>query len=58
MLRRARSLQAWVWFAVPGGPESNSCMLYYNVAANQINLLNDAATAWQPATPGAATIRT
>jgi PQQ enzyme repeat len=47
--------QAYVWFAAPGAPENNSCMMYYNVAANQINLLNDAATAWQPAMPGAAT---
>jgi hypothetical protein len=34
---------------------SNSCFLYYNVAANQINLLNDAGAAWMTATPGSAT---
>jgi hypothetical protein len=34
---------------------SNSCFLYYNIAANQINLLNDAGAAWTAATPGAAT---
>ena len=30
-------------------------MLYYNTATDQINLLNDNATAWMPATLGSAT---
>jgi uncharacterized protein (TIGR03437 family) len=41
--------------ATLANPPSNSCFLYYNVAANQINLINDAVTAWMAATPGAAT---
>ena len=45
--------QAWVYFsATLGNPASQSCMLYYNAATNQINLLNDDGMAWQAATPG------
>jgi len=48
--------QVWVYFnATLANPASNACMLYYQPSSNQINLLNDAATAWLPATPGAAT---
>ncbi len=51
--------QVWVYFsATLGSPASQSCMLYYNVATNQINLLNDDGVAWLAATPGtAATLR-
>jgi len=51
------SLQnVYVYFsATLGNPASNSCFLYYNVAANQINLLNDGGTAYLMAAPGAAT---
>ena len=46
--------QAWVYFnATLANPASHACMLYYNGATKQINLLNDSATAWQAATPGA-----
>jgi hypothetical protein len=50
----AANLQtAWVYFnATLANPASNACLLYYNVASNQINLLNDSGTAWQAATPG------
>jgi hypothetical protein len=41
--------------ATLANPPSNSCFVYYNIAANQINLLNDAGAAWMTATPGAAT---
>lgn len=48
--------QAWVYFnASLANPATQSCMLYYIVAANQINLLNDNATAWMAATPGTST---
>jgi subtilase family serine protease len=48
--------QVWVYFnATLANPASNACMLYYNTATNQINLLNDNATAFQLATAGAAT---
>ncbi len=52
----AASLQtAWVYFnSTLANPASHSCMLYYNVAPNLINLLNDSGTAWLTATPGAA----
>jgi hypothetical protein len=47
--------QVWAYFnASLANPASNACMLYYNTATNQINLLNDSATAWLPATLGAA----
>jgi len=47
--------QVWVYFnATLANPASNACMLYYNTATNQINLLNDNVTVWQPATLGAA----
>jgi hypothetical protein len=51
------SLQSvWAYFnATLANPASNSCLLYYNVAANQINLIQNGATAWLTATPGAAT---
>ncbi len=50
----AANLQyAWVYFTASlANPDSQSCLLYYNVAPNQINLLNDAGTAWLSATPG------
>ncbi len=52
----ATSLQSvWVYFNTTlANPASNSCLLYYNVAANQINLIQDSGTAWFTATPGAA----
>jgi hypothetical protein len=51
----AASLQLlYAWFNTQEASAS-SCMLYYNAATNQINLLNDAATAWTAATPGAST---
>jgi hypothetical protein len=47
--------QAWVYFnATLANPASHACMLYYNAATSQINLLNDNATAWLAATVGAA----
>jgi hypothetical protein len=46
--------QAWVYFnATLANPASHACLLYYNVATNQISLLNDSGTVWQAATPGA-----
>jgi hypothetical protein len=52
----AANLQSvWVYFnATLANPASNSCMLVYSVAANQINLLQNNGTGWFPATPGAA----
>ena len=48
--------QVWAYFnATLANPASNACMLYYNTATNQINLLSDNATAWMPATLGTAT---
>ena len=47
--------QVWVYFdTVLANPASHACMLYYNIAINQIDLLNDGATVWLPATPEAA----
>ena len=46
--------QVYAWFNTQDAA-NNSCELYYNAASNQINLLNDAATAWLTATLGAAT---
>jgi hypothetical protein len=53
----ATSLQSvWAYFnATLANPASNSCLLYYNLAANQINLLQNNGTGWFAATPGAAT---
>ena len=53
----AGSLQTvWVYFSSTlANPASNSCLLYYNVAANLINLAQNSGTAWVSATPGAAT---
>ena len=46
----------WVWFNASFSSSGvNSCMLYYNRPLNQLYLLNDAGTAWSPATPGANT---
>jgi len=48
--------QVWVYLnATLANPATNACMLYYNTATNQINLLNDNATMWLPATLGTAT---
>jgi len=43
----------WVYFTPSlAAPSSNSCLIYYNVASNQINLMNDAGTSWLTGTPG------
>jgi imidazole glycerol phosphate synthase subunit HisF len=48
--------QVWAYFnATLANPATSACMLYYNAATNRIDLLNDNATAWMAATPGAAT---
>jgi hypothetical protein len=47
--------QVWAYFsATLGNPASQSCMLYYNAAINQLNLLNDDGMAWQAAALGSA----
>jgi hypothetical protein len=47
---------AWVYFTASlSNPDSQSCLLYYNVGPNQINLMNDGGTAWLSATPGTST---
>jgi Beta-propeller repeat len=47
--------QVWVYFnATLANPAVNACLLYYNTATNQINLLGDNGTAWQAATVGTA----
>jgi hypothetical protein len=51
----AASIQQALVLIGPALSEPNGCMLYYNAAANQINLLNNNATVWQPATPGSTT---
>ncbi len=48
--------QVWAYFnATLASPAASACLLYYNTLTNQINLLNDNATAWMPATLGSAT---
>ena len=46
----------WVWFTSNFNTVSsaNSCIAYYASATNQILLINDAGTAYTPATPGSA----
>jgi trimeric autotransporter adhesin len=45
----------WVWITASFGPLSNTCLLEYATAANQLYLYNDAGTGWlSPATVGAA----
>jgi uncharacterized repeat protein (TIGR01451 family) len=52
----AASLElVYAWFNANSTSASSSCILYYQPSTNQLNLLNDGATAWQSATPGAAT---
>jgi hypothetical protein len=53
----AASLQTvWAYFNTTlASSASNACLLYYAVGTNQINLMNDNGTAWQPATVGTAT---
>jgi Pro-kumamolisin, activation domain/Bacterial Ig-like domain (group 3) len=54
----AASLQGvWAWFnATLADSAASSCFVNYDTAVNQINLMNDAGTAWLTATPGAATM--
>ena len=48
--------QVWVYFnATLANPATNTCLLYYNAANNQISLLGDSGTVWQAATLGSAT---
>jgi hypothetical protein len=53
----AASLQTvWVYInATFASPASNACLLYYNMAANVINLAQDSGTTWVTSTPGTAT---
>jgi hypothetical protein len=53
----AASLQTlYVYFtATLVNPAANSCLLWYNPAANQINLIQNGGTTWFTATPGTAT---
>jgi hypothetical protein len=52
----AANLQLVYWWLNANLTASgNSCLMYYQPSLNQLNLLNDAATAWTVATPGAAT---
>ena len=45
----------WVWITASFGPLSNTCLIEYASAANQLYLYNDAGTGWlSPATVGAA----
>jgi hypothetical protein len=45
----------WVWITASFGPLTNTCLLEYATAANQLYLYNDAGTGWlSPATIGAA----
>ena len=47
--------QVWAYFnETLANPAASACMLYYNARTNQINLLNDNATAWTQATLGSA----
>jgi hypothetical protein len=44
-----------MWFtAVFSNSSASSCMLFYSQTTNQINLLNDAGSAWMSMTPGTA----
>jgi glucose/arabinose dehydrogenase len=46
---------AFVWFTSPSAPSlANSCMTFYNRAANTLSLLNSAGTAWTTAALGSA----
>ena len=45
----------YAWFNTNLTSASSTCILYYQPGTNQLNLLNDGATAWQAATLGAAT---
>jgi hypothetical protein len=52
----AANLQfVYAWFNTNLTSASSSCILYYQPSTNQLNLLNNGATAWQTATLGAAT---
>ncbi|MGA2883272.1 MAG: protease pro-enzyme activation domain-containing protein, partial [Bryobacteraceae bacterium] len=53
----ATSLQtAWAYFSPTlANPATNTCLLYYNVAGNLIELLQDNGATWVSAAPGAAT---
>ena len=52
----AANLQlVYAWFNTNLTSAGNSCILYYQPSINQLNLLNDGATVWLAATPGAAT---
>ena len=48
---------AWVWFnGTFASTGANSCMVYYNRASNQINLLNDAGSTYAAGTVGTASV--
>lgn len=43
----------WIWFTQTFSSSSpNSCLFYYARTPNQLNLLNDSGSQWQPGAPG------
>jgi len=43
----------WLWInASFASSSANSCLVYYSRATNQLNLIDNAGTAWLAATPG------
>jgi hypothetical protein len=52
----AASLQTlYVYFSATLGNPANSCFIYYNTGANQIELLQDSGASWLTSTPGTST---
>jgi hypothetical protein len=46
-------MTTWAWFnATFASSAANSCLLYFDQAANTVFLINDAGTAWLSGTPG------
>lgn len=43
---------AWVWFNATFSGTANSCMVYYDRAANQVHLLNDDGATWSAGLSG------
>jgi hypothetical protein len=54
----ANLTQTWVWFnATFASTAANSCLVYYDATTGQLNLINDAGTAWLSAALGGGALR-
>jgi hypothetical protein len=49
--------QTWVWFNPTFSSSAHSCLMYYDLGTQRLNLLDDAGATWMPASLGSGTLQ-